>query len=152
MLGAALMGHENRLGGRQEDAMKSVQKFVATVVVSGVLAGMMGASLLQAQTPKAVPAYVVVEFTEKDPEAHKEYRQRMPATLTPYGARFTVRGAQAETLHGDEQKARVAIIAFDSMEQAKKWANSSEYNELKAIRDRAIDAKIYVVEGVAPTQ
>ncbi len=68
-------------------------KIIAACALSGVLVGAYGATL-HAQTAKAPPAYVVIEFTIKDPDGFKDYSQRSPATVTQYGGKFMVRGGK----------------------------------------------------------
>jgi hypothetical protein len=67
--------------------MTSLQKATITAA-SGVLLGDSWATLLQAQTPKAGPGYVVAEFNVRDQDAFRDYGQRVPATLSQYGGRF----------------------------------------------------------------
>ena len=129
--------------------MTLIQKSVVTAL-GGVLVGALGATLLQAQTPKPAPGYVIAEFTVKDQDGFREYGQRVPATITQHGGRFMVRGGKVEGVKGDAPKGLVAVLAFDSVEQARKWASSSEYAELVPIRDKAADSRIFVIEGVVP--
>lgn len=130
--------------------MALVQK-TTIAAAGGVLLGMIGATLLQAQTPKAGPGYVVAEFNVKDQDAFRDYGQRVPATLSQYGGRFLVRGGKVESLKGDEPKTPVVVLAFESVEQARKWASSPEYGALVPLRDKAADARIFIIEGVTPS-
>ncbi len=130
--------------------MTSIQK-AAVATLSGVLVGVFGLTPLQAQTTRTAPAYVVVEFTVKDQEAFRQYAQGVPATLGPHGGRFMVRPGKIEGLKGDAPKGPFALLAFDSAEQARKWASSPEYSALVPLRDKAADARIFIVEGVPPT-
>lgn len=130
--------------------MMSTQR-VAGLALGGLLIGGLGAQPLQAQTAKPAPAYVVVEFTVKDQDAFRQYAQGVPATLAPHGGRFIVRPGKIDGLKGDAPKGPFAIVAFDSADQAKKWAASPEYNALVPLRDKGADARIFIVEGAAPT-
>ena len=129
--------------------MTLIHKAMITAA-SGVLLGVFGATLLQAQT-KAGPGYVVAEFNVKDQDAFRDYGQRVPATLGQYGGRFLVRGGKIQSLKGDEPKAPVVVLAFDSIEQAREWASSPEYSALVPLRDKAADVRIFIVEGLAPS-
>ncbi len=120
-------------------------------VLGGVLIGVLGAIPLEAQTSKPAPGYVIVEFTVKDRDAFQQYAQGVPATLGPHGGRFIVRPGKIEGLKGDAPQGPFAILAFESAEQAKKWAASAEYAALVPLRDKAADARIFIVEGVPPT-
>jgi uncharacterized protein (DUF1330 family) len=129
-----------------------VFKAVAVATCGGVLVTAFGATLLHAQAPKPAPGYVVAEFTIKDPDGFPQYAQGVPPTLSGHGGRFIVRPGNIEGLKGDAPKGPFAVIAFDSVEQAKKWASSPEYTALVPLRDRAAEARLFIVEGVPSSQ
>ena len=116
----------------------------------GLLAGALGEALLQAQTPKAPPAYVVIEFKVKDADGFKTYSQRAPATVTQYGGKFAVRGGKPENLKGSAPEGPFIVLAFDSVEHARKWASSPEYTALVPLRDQAADTRAFIMEGAGP--
>ena len=95
-------------------------------------------------------AYVIVDVTVTDQAAMEEYRKQVPATLAKYGGRFIVRGGAHQTMEGDWKPNRLVVLEFPSMEQAKRWYDSEEYREPKAMRLRAGHAKLVMVEGVQP--
>ena len=97
-----------------------------------------------------MPAYVIVDVTVTDQAAMEEYRKQVPATLAKYGGRFIVRGGAHQTMEGDWKPNRLVVLEFPSMEQAKRWYDSEEYREPKALRLRAGHAKLVMVEGVQP--
>jgi uncharacterized protein (DUF1330 family) len=114
---------------------------VASICVHGVA---------QAQTTKATPAYVVIEFTIKDAEGFRAYSQKAPATVSQYGGKFMVRGPKPESLKGDAPKGPFLVLAFDSADQARKWAASPEYAAILPLRDQPADTRAFIVEGVSP--
>jgi uncharacterized protein (DUF1330 family) len=97
-----------------------------------------------------MPAYIIVDLTVTDLPAMEEYRKRVPATLTPYGGRFLVRGGAHQTIEGDWKPNRLVVLEFPSLDQAKRWYASEEYREPLAMRLRAGRANMVMVEGVAP--
>ena len=92
-------------------------------------------------------AYVVVEVEVTDPATYEEYKKLTPATIAAYDGKFIVRGGQYETLEGDWKPNRIVMLEFPSVERAKEWWNSPEYTEAKAIRHRAANTKMIVLEG-----
>jgi uncharacterized protein (DUF1330 family) len=78
----------------------------------------------------------------------REYLERVPGTLTKYGGRYLVRGGQFEVVEGDWQPSRVVMLEFPSMEQAKRWYDCEEYQEMKTARLKAARTNIVLVEGV----
>jgi uncharacterized protein (DUF1330 family) len=97
-----------------------------------------------------MPAYVIVDLTVTDLPTMEEYRKRVPATLTPYGGRFLVRGGAHETVEGSWKPNRLVVLEFPSMEQAKRWYHSEEYREPLAMRLRAGRANLVMVDGIPP--
>ena len=97
-----------------------------------------------------MPAYIIVDLTVTDLPTMEEYRKQVPATLTPYGGRFLVRGGAPQAVEGDWKPNRLVILEFPSMEQARRWYDSGEYREPKAMRLRAGHANLVMVDGVAP--
>lgn len=94
-------------------------------------------------------AYIIVDLTVTDQPAMDEYRKRVPATVAQYGGRFLVRGGAHETVEGDWKPNRVVVLEFPSLAQAKRWYDSEEYREPKAMRLRAGRANMIMVEGVS---
>ena len=93
-------------------------------------------------------AYVVVEVNVTDPQLFAEYAKGVPATIAAYGGKYLVRGGSVEPKEGGWTPKRVVILEFASMEQAQKWYHSAEYAPLLAMRLKAADSKLILVEGV----
>jgi uncharacterized protein (DUF1330 family) len=94
-----------------------------------------------------MPAYFIVDVEVTDPAGFDEYRKLVPATVEKYGGRFVVRGGRTETLEGNWHPKRVVVLEFPSVEQAKRWYDSEEYREPKALRFRTSKANLILVEG-----
>ena len=56
------------------------------------------------------PAYLIVEMHITDPEQYKQYMAAAPAAVKAYGGEYVVRGGRHETLEGDWQPHRVALL------------------------------------------
>jgi uncharacterized protein (DUF1330 family) len=93
-------------------------------------------------------AYVIVDIEVTDPAGFDEYRQRVPATLAAHEGRFLVRGGAYEVVEGSWRPRRLVVLEFPSLAQARRWYDSEEYREPKAMRLRASKANIVFVEGV----
>jgi uncharacterized protein (DUF1330 family) len=96
-----------------------------------------------------MPAYVIADVTVTDPPAMEEYRKQVPATLAKYGGRFLVRGGAHQTVEGDWKPARLVVIEFPSLADARRWYDSEEYRAPKALRMRAGRTNVLIVDGVA---
>jgi uncharacterized protein (DUF1330 family) len=92
-------------------------------------------------------AYVIVDIDIHDAPGLEEYRKQVPATITKYGGRFIVRGGKFERLEGEWQPKRLVLLEFPSVEQARRWYDSEEYRPLKAMRLKASNSNLILVEG-----
>ena len=95
-----------------------------------------------------MPAYIIADLDVTDPAGFEEYRKVVPATIEKYGGRYLVRGGAMETLEGDWPWKRVVVLEFPSLEQAKRWYNSEEYRDPKALRFKTAKTKVILVDGV----
>lgn len=93
-------------------------------------------------------AYVIFDIDVHDDEGYQAYRRLGAPTVAQYGGRFTVRGGAAESLEGAWTPKRVVVIEFDTMDDARAWYRSPEYQAAKAIRDRTANSIGVIVEGV----
>ena len=92
--------------------------------------------------------YVIVEVEVIDPEPYEEYRARVPATLERYDGRFLVRGGTCETLEGNWQPRRIVVLEFPSVERAREWYTSPEYQQILPIRDQHARSRAILIQGV----
>lgn len=81
-------------------------------------------------------AYVVVEVEITNPEGYAEYRTRSGEIAGKYGGRFLARGGKAERLEGDLEPHRVVIIVFPTMDKAREWYYSSDYQAIVPMRQQ----------------
>ena len=93
-------------------------------------------------------AYVLVEVDVTDPALFQEYAKGVPATIAAHGGKYIVRGGAVETKEGGWAPKRVVVLEFPSMAQARKWYDSPEYKPLLALRLKAANAKLILVEGM----
>jgi uncharacterized protein (DUF1330 family) len=93
-------------------------------------------------------AYVIVEFTIKDPETYREkYAPIAGQTAKEHGAE-PLAGGNWEVLHGDGSFTSGALVRFPDRETAIKWYNSPEYQELIELRSDAMDARFSLLDGL----
>ncbi|MDO8420019.1 MAG: DUF1330 domain-containing protein [Rubrivivax sp.] len=95
------------------------------------------------------PAYLIVEMNISDPARYREYMAAAPAAVKAAGGEYLVRGGRSETLEGDWQPHRVAVLRFPSYEQAKAFYDGDAYRQVRAKRAGATDYfNMVLVEGV----
>lgn len=93
-------------------------------------------------------AYVILDIDVKDPAGYEEYKRRGAPTILAYGGRPLARGGGTEVLEGNWQPKRVVIIEFNTLEEAKRWWNSPEYNAAKKLRHKSADTNVIFLEGL----
>ena len=93
-------------------------------------------------------AYVIADVNVTDPEQFAEYRKLVPPTIEKYGGRFVVRGGPVETKEGGWSPSRIVVLEFPSMEKARAWYHSAEYAPALAMRLKAANTKLILIEGV----
>jgi uncharacterized protein (DUF1330 family) len=93
-------------------------------------------------------AYLVANVQVTDPVAFAEYGKQVPVVVAAHGGRYLVRGGAFEVLEGDAAPNRVVIIEFQDMARLKAFYHSAEYRLLLAMRQRAAESNLVVIEGV----
>ena len=95
-----------------------------------------------------MPAYVIVETDIHDPEQYERYKEASPAAVAAGGGRFVVRGGELAVLEGDWSPSRLVVLEFPDLEAAKRWYDSSEYEEAKRLREGAATLRMVAVQGL----
>ena len=93
-------------------------------------------------------AYLIVDICVRDEETYAGYRARVSDQIRQYGGEYLVRGGRTDQLEGNWNPKRIVVVRFDSIAAARKWWESEEYAELKAIRQASTYTNMIVVEGV----
>ena len=94
-------------------------------------------------------AYLIVDVEVHDADAYRGYQQRVADTFAPFGGQFMVRGGSLETLEGNWSPKRLVILQFPSVEQAKAWYHSPEYQAILPLRlQHATTHFLSIVDGV----
>lgn len=94
-------------------------------------------------------AYIVSFIDVEDPVLYQQYAARAPQTIAAFGGSYVVRNGNKFALEGEVPDKRVVILEFPSMETARQWHESKEYQEVAQIRHRASKGTIFIVEGPA---
>jgi len=95
-----------------------------------------------------MPGYVIAEVEVTDPAGFEAYRKSVPATIEKYGGRYAVRGGALQVMEGDWHPKRLVVLEFPTVEQARRWYDSEEYREPKALRIKTSRSRVVIVEGM----
>jgi uncharacterized protein (DUF1330 family) len=123
-------------------------KRIACAIAAGAALLLTGASSAgQGAAPKG---YMVAQLNVRDATAYAGYAPKVPPVVAKYGGRYLVRGGAMTPLEGTPPGQRTVIIEFPSVEAAKAFYHSPEYQQLAPQRHTASDGPAFIVEGTAP--
>lgn len=94
-----------------------------------------------------MPAYLIAEVDVHDAAAYEAYKKLTPGAVAAYGGRFIVRGGTVDSKEGGWKPARLVVVEFPSMDQARKFYDSPEYAPALAIRLKAAKSRLILADG-----
>ncbi len=97
-----------------------------------------------------MPAYLVAQIEVHDPAGFAEYRNRVAPVIEAYEGRYLVRGGALETLEGADQRRRLVVIEFPSMDAARSFYHGPEYAPVLQLRLNSAASDVVLVEGWTP--
>jgi uncharacterized protein (DUF1330 family) len=95
-----------------------------------------------------MPAYILIRVAITHWDRYRDYMALTPAALAQYQGRFIARGGESVTLEGPEETRRLAICEFPTLELAKAFYASPEYQAVKALRIGACEAEFVALDGL----
>ena len=93
--------------------------------------------------------YIVVNLDVHDPALFDQYRQQVPAIIAAHGGRYIIRGAPLDHVEGKLPFKRLVVLEFPSVEAAKRFYDSPEYQPVKKLRMDSARSDIAIVDGYA---
>lgn len=94
-------------------------------------------------------AYVMIDrLSMTDADTFLAYPEPAESAVQMYGGRYVLpHGMQVEALEGNWKPNRVVLIEFDNRDQARRWWDSPEYADARAIHHGATISNIILIEG-----
>jgi uncharacterized protein (DUF1330 family) len=93
-------------------------------------------------------AYVLANVEVTNPGEYEEYKRLSTIAMKVHGAEVCVRGGKTEVLEGDWAPNRMVLLKFPSMEKAKAFYDSTEYQAAKKAREGIAVMRMVLIEGV----
>ncbi len=93
-------------------------------------------------------AYIIANVHVTDPEQYAQYRELAGLAMKAHDAEVCVRGGALQVLEGDWQPERVVVLKFASVEKARAFYDSVEYQKAIKAREGAAVMRMVIVEGV----
>jgi len=91
-------------------------------------------------------AFLIGHITVQDERKWSEYRNRLPATLKPWGAELMFRGKLSSVLSGHHAHTDTVVIRFSDIQALNDWHSSPQYQSLVPIRQEAADVTLLAFE------
>ncbi|MEO7392373.1 MAG: DUF1330 domain-containing protein [Ramlibacter sp.] len=93
-------------------------------------------------------AYILANIRVTNADQYEEYKRLSSLAMKAHGAEVCVRGGKVEVLEGDWQPERVVLLKFPSVEAARKFNDSVEYDAARKARQGAAVMRMVLIEGV----
>ena len=93
-------------------------------------------------------AYILADVDVTNPQQYEEYRRLSTIAMKAHGAEVCVRGGKLDVLEGDWTPGRMVLLKFPSLEQARRFYDSTEYGAARKAREGIAVMRMVLVEGV----
>ena len=95
-----------------------------------------------------MPAYLIAQIQIENPEVYQQYADGFRPIIRPYDGEILAVDNEGEVLEGEWAMPRTVILKFPSIEQAKAWYHSPEYQELVKFRHQASKGNVILIQGL----
>ena len=94
-------------------------------------------------------AYIIVDMQISNMEQYQQYMAQAPAAVAAAGGEYLVRGGRFETMEGQWQPSRIAMLRFPSFDAAKAFYDGEMYRAARTKRLGATEFfNMVLVEGI----
>lgn len=93
-------------------------------------------------------AYVIAEVDVTDPQAYEQYKVLSTQAISEAGGEVLVRGGPVHPVEGGWTPARIVVIAFSSLEHARRFYDGERYRQARQARAQAANMRLIIAEGV----
>ncbi|MDA0264143.1 MAG: DUF1330 domain-containing protein [Chloroflexi bacterium] len=92
--------------------------------------------------------YVIGQLKQiNDAGAFGAYQGVAVPTVAQYGGKLVVNSTKIDPADGDWTPDGVVVIEFESVDQARKWYNSPEYQAVIGQRFNSTDSAVIILDG-----
>lgn len=96
--------------------------------------------------------YIIGNIQIRDRESYRSYEEGFLPIFAKYKGEILAAADNVEVLEGDWGGGRAVLLRFPSREEARRWFESTEYQELAGFRRRSSDGTIIIAEELALPQ
>lgn len=93
--------------------------------------------------------YLLAELTITDPIVfYEDYMTKVKPILKKFEAKFLVATDSPEVIEGERVVPRVIFLEFSSVEKAREFYYSPEYEDIIDFRFKSSSAHLYILDGL----
>jgi len=89
--------------------------------------------------------YVIAQMQVNDPQAYREYAAQVDPSS--FGGRILVAADMTNVIEGERPYPRTVIGEFPTVEAAKSWYESEQYQSIVGLRQESSTGTVFIVEG-----
>lgn len=94
-------------------------------------------------------AYLIVDTLLSDPDLYEQYKLKAKPLAEKYGGEYLARGGALTLKETDLwSPTRMVVVRFPSAEQANKFYDSDEYQDVLGISKQSAKRTVVVLEGL----
>jgi len=91
--------------------------------------------------------YLIANIEVKDPAKFEEYRQKVVPVIQKFGGRYLIRGGDVRRLEGNWPLKRLVVLEFPTVEAARQFYDSAEYEPILKLRLASTQSDLVLVQG-----
>ncbi len=95
-----------------------------------------------------MPVYFVAQYIVNDRDLYREYAEGAGPTIAASGGELVALDVAAETIEGKPPGPQTVILKFDSVEKAKEWYNSPDYQKVVGKRLAATEGFAVIAQAM----
>ncbi len=95
-----------------------------------------------------MPVYFVAQYVVNDRDLYSEYAEGAGPTIAASGGELVALDVAAETIEGKPPGPQTVILKFDSVEKAKEWYNSPDYQKVVGKRLAATEGFAIIAQAM----
>ena len=91
--------------------------------------------------------YIIASIKVHDSQEYKEYLAGFMDAFRPYDGEILVATDDLEVLEGEWPAVRTVVMKFSSIDRAREWYESAQYQKIAQHRFRAATSNVILVDG-----
>ena len=93
-------------------------------------------------------ALIIIRIEVLNPSELKNYQDIAPGIIDKYKGKLVVRGGELISLEGLEEKRRIVVLEFPSLEEAKTFYYSDEYEKAIKLRKDVANFEMIAIDCI----